>query len=713
MKWFNDLKVGAKLVGGFLAVALLIVVVAVVGYTNLKSVNAGSETMYRDRLIPIRQLGKAESALMKIRGNLYQMTVLPEGMATWEKDVADSIAVINEQINEYRATYLVQEEKDGLAKFDSAWATYQKEVAGVIAKIKAGDVQAAVDMIKDGGSTANARVEVQKMMGNLIAINERVADEVNQQNDRTFANATRVSLVVALFGVLLAVGLGVFISRNITAPLAIMAGAMQNLAKGDLNRHIAQSIRDAIMAREDELGTVGKGLGATEIYLQEMAGVAGRIADGDLTVSVTPRSEKDELGNAFARMVASLRQQVGQIAESAMQVEAASAQLASAAEQAGSATNQVASTIQQVAQGTSTQATQATQATAAVEQMSRKVEGIAQGVAKQEAAVENVSQAVATLNDTLQEVAKATSLGNATAQRAAQAAQAGAQTVERTVQGMNALNESASVVAQKVREMGQRSEEIGKIVSTIQDIAAQTDLLALNAAIEAARAGDQGRGFAVVADEVRKLAERAAAASREIADLVRLVQKGTEEAVKATDASVESMNRSTREAMEAGEALREILGAAEQNKEAVGNIEVAAGRIQEIARRLAEEVKIVSAVSKENLAATKEMGGMIAEVAQAAESVAAAAEENSASVEEVSATAEELSAQVEEVSASAQELASLAEALREVVAQFKLGDGQQEVGVRGGPAGARPVVKKGEAPVATNGRKREVQVAAR
>ncbi|MDD2853514.1 MAG: HAMP domain-containing methyl-accepting chemotaxis protein [Desulfuromonadaceae bacterium] len=145
------------------------------------------------------------------------------------------------------------------------------------------------------------------------------------------------------------------------------------------------------------------------------------------------------------------------------------------------------------------------------------------------------------------------------AQRASQSAQNGTEVVERTIAVMSQIAETVQESAKTVARLGERSDQIGTIIGTIEDIADQTNLLALNAAIEAARAGEQGRGFAVVADEVRALAERTTRATREIGEMIKTIQRETKSAVSAMEQGVHQVASGTTEAKKSGSALQDIL----------------------------------------------------------------------------------------------------------------------------------------------------------
>lgn len=489
--------------------------------------------------------------------------------------------------------------------------------------------------------------------------------------------AMQTVIIASLIGLgLMVLGLIVIwliIGRSISKPIKVLATSAGQIALGDINvtgvdkKQIAK-----ILTMPDEIGAIGRAFSDVVKYQSDMANLAAQIAEGDLTGSITPKGETDVLGHAFVKMGESLRKALNDVADSAASVRESSTQLAFNSQQAGQATSQIAMTIQQVASGTSQQAASISKTAASVTEMTNAIDGVARGAQAQS---EDISRAVVLTNQLSQEIQKVA--GNAgevvrESTNASNAARNGVTIVNDTLQGMNTIKEKVDISAQKVQEMGSRSDQIGEIITTIEDIASQTNLLALNAAIEAARAGDAGKGFAVVADEVRKLAERSATATREIGGLIGGIQSTVNEAVKAMQEGSREVDQGVTKAGQAGDALKSILDAAEEVRTQAELAASATTVMAKSAEELVEAVDSVSAVVEENTAATEEMTAGSTEVSQAIENIASISEENSAAVEEVSASTEEMSAQVQEVSASAHELAEQSGKLQEVVARFKI-----------------------------------------
>jgi methyl-accepting chemotaxis protein len=315
--------------------------------------------------------------------------------------------------------------------------------------------------------------------------------------------------------------------------------------------------------------------------LSDGVAVANALAAGDLTVAVESKS-KDETGQlmeALKIMSENLRTIISQVSSTSTQVASAASQLYSTA-------TQIATGAEEVAAQTGTVAT-------AGEEMSATSGDIAQNC---QMAAEG-------------------------AQRASQAASNGVEVVERTVAVMGQIAEKVQNTAKTVENLGTRSDQIGDIIGTIEEIADQTNLLALNAAIEAARAGDQGRGFAVVADEVRALAERTTRATKEIGEMIKAIQKETKEAVSAMEQGVNQVKTGTIEAAKSGEALQDILQ-----------------QVNDVAMQVSQ----IATAAEEQTATTSEISGNMLQITEVVQQTSLGAHESATASAQLSGNAEEL-----------------------------------------------------------------------
>jgi methyl-accepting chemotaxis protein len=456
----------------------------------------------------------------------------------------------------------------------------------------------------------------------------------------------------------------------ISPPISAVSNALTSLSQGDLNFDRSASGWRVFSGQQEEIGTLKRSLEEMVVYLQEMAAIAEQIAEGNLTVKVTPRSEKDQLGISFQNMVESLRDVVMQVSKNAQDVSHASTNLASSSLQAETATSQIAKTIQQVSQGVAQQTDSVTRTVKSVDHVSQAIEQVAAGTLEQSQAASKASEMTQQLSVYIHQVAENAHAVQQHCSESTSSVQKGSDTVHDTIQGMMAIQQKVQFSGEKVQEMGTRSQQIGTILETIQDIASQTNLLALNAAIEAARAGEHGKGFAVVADEVRKLAERSSNATGEISRIIDDIQKTVNEAVTAMQEGSKEVKSGVDRAKDAGSALNEILEATQTVSQQTQQTVTVTQEMDRSARQLVDAVNSMTTVIQNNSQTTQQIADEARHVAKEVDNIASVSEENSAAVEEVSASAEEMSAQVQESNSAAQSLASMAQALQEVVAKF-------------------------------------------
>lgn len=419
-----------------------------------------------------------------------------------------------------------------------------------------GFAAASQEVLTDRGKNTmdEIRATVQKMEEE-----EAVLRSARLQQEQERARQTELVILVGGAGCALVLVLaGTLLTRNIARPLREVSSAARTIAAGDL------SAKELPAARGDEVGVLASAFREMSESLGQMAQVAEKISQGDLTVQINPKSEKDALGNAFARMVQNLRRMTGEMKDS-VGILSSSAQ-------------QIVATTTQVASGARETATAVTETTTTVEEVKQTAKLSTQ---KAKAVSEN-------------------------ARRIAQVSEDGKKSVGESIDAMKLIREQMGEIAESIVRLSEQGQAIGEIMLSVNELAEQSNLLAVNASIEAAKAGDQGRGFAVVAQEVRSLAEQSKQATVQVRSILSDIQKATNAAVQVAEQASTAVEAGVKQSAQAGESVQQLAESINEAAQSATQIAVSSQQQMVGMDQVAQAMENIKVASAQNVASTRQ-----------------------------------------------------------------------------------------------------------
>jgi methyl-accepting chemotaxis protein len=507
----RNLSIRARLLAGFGIVMFLSALLAIIALFSIQTISGDIDSIVNDRWPKTVQANAIIDNINVVARALRNAIILEDAqMVQQEIDrIPEASKLLTENIDKLEKTVSSDKGTQLLNDLKVKRVAYRDDLIKTMQLIKEGKKkEAGLYLVKTLRKTQSVYFEA---TAELIKYQSQLMDESGKDAANKAKQTQILILVLILVAMALSVGVSLFIVRSITVPLS------------------------------------------------EGVDVANRLATGDLTASVTIRSN-DEIGTlmtAMDNMVKRLRELIGKIKYAADNMASGSEQLSASAEE--------------ISRGMNEQASRSTQIATATEEMSQ----------------------------TVIDVAKNTSTIAQISTQAFDHAKDGEGVVKRSVDEVQAIASTVAESSQVMQRLGTSSGQIGDIVGVINDIADQTNLLALNAAIEAARAGEQGRGFAVVADEVRKLAERTTQATSQINSMISSIQSEVVHAGVAMNNATSRVQSGVEFSRKTGDSLSNIVSSVNTLQSMVQQIASATEEMSSVSETISSDIQGIAAGSKE------------------------------------------------------------------------------------------------------------------
>ncbi len=426
-----------------------------------------------------------------------------------------------------------------------------------------------------------------------------------------------IILVAAVVAIVFTAAL--LFSRALTRPVLEVVNNLKDISQGE-----ADLTRTLKVSTNDEVGELAGNFNA---FVQRLREMVQRIsmASGDIvTATEKIRRTSQDVSNGTASQAVALEDSfkaIQGIDESTVEVGNSISALLEAVEISSSATLELGATIEEIVSQVDRLFSTIEEVSSSITEMSASSQQVSDNLDNLSASTEVTASSITEMDASIKEVEETAQHTNELSEQASRDAETGKTTVAETIAGIQAIRETVEDASRAIEDLGKQSGEIGTILTVIDDVADQTRLLSLNASIIAAQAGEHGKGFAVVANEIRELAERTAMSTQEISTIIRRLQSGTVEAVKAMQVGSERVREEAERSKVAEEALEKLTDSSLRSAQQVKSIVRATQEQSRGSRQITEAVNQVANMLQQISSAVKQQSEGIQQQAQSAEAM--------------------------------------------------------------------------------------------
>ncbi len=649
LKWFANIKFVRKIQGGYAFLALISCVIAFVGFMQLNKMLTLKDQIFKEYLTPQNQINNVYLNFQRTQFIMMQLS-----MPAFASKFNDNFNEYNKLKTESDSTIglllksnLDADMKKEMTEAKSIWSDYKSLVADAIISASATHTY---DMASDIATSSGEQVGV-KLLNKFEEIHKQLNEKAAELDESTKSSVTAsliFTIFAALFGTITLLFCVFYLAPAITKPINKLKDIVKEFALGnyevEINNNskdevgeLASMLKDLQKAQKDKI-RAAESIASGVINHVELASdkdalaisfnkeadtIKELLAEADFLIKANEGGNLKVRGNSsrFEGEWGKLIEGINSILDAIVAPINESSEILKAMAD-GNFTEKVngnykgdhqlikdnINTVNDSLSAALQKVSEAVLATAsASNEISSSVEELAAGAGEQTQQTTEVARSIEQMTKTIMDNTKNASIAAETARSSGDKAKKGGSVVEDTIKGMVRIADVVKRSAETVETLGKNSDAIGEIIQVIDDIADQTNLLALNAAIEAARAGEQGRGFAVVADEVRKLAERTTKATKEIADMIKQIQKVTIEAVNSMKIGKTEVDKGKELADKAGEVLKEIITESQKVTDVAAQVAAASEEQSVSAEQISKNIESISSVTQQSAAGSQQI----------------------------------------------------------------------------------------------------------